>query len=85
MDAPQIIDLARQAVMLVFIIASPVLAAAFITALVISITQAVTQVQEHTLTFVPKIVVVGLVLLLLGQWMYTRLVEFGVEMFGTLP
>ena len=57
------------------------LIATLVVGLVISILQVVTQVQEMTLTFVPKLIAVGLVCLLLGTWMLAVLVEFATHMF----
>ena len=62
-------------------VAGPFLIATLIVGLLISILQVVTQVQEMTLTFVPKLLVVGLVCLLLGSWMLTVMVEFAQRMF----
>jgi len=79
------IDLARRAVTTVLLVGAPVLATALIVGLIVSVLQAVTQVQEQTLSFVPKIVAVLVAVALTGPWMLDRLVEFGREMFGTLP
>lgn len=62
-------------------VSAPFLIATLIVGLVISVLQVVTQVQEMTLTFVPKLIVVGLVSLLLGTWMLAVLVEFSQHMF----
>lgn len=85
MDVGQAIDLGREAVMLTLIVGAPVLAASLIVATVVSTLQAVTQVQEYTLSFVPKIVAVLLVAVLAGPWMAERILEFASRMFGTLP
>lgn len=85
MDAGTAIDLTRQAVTLLIVIAAPVLGVALVVALLVSLLQAVTQVQEQTLSFVPKIIAVLVALVILGPWMIARIVEFGREMFGTLP
>lgn len=85
MDAGAAIDLARQAVMLVIVLALPVLIAGLAVGLIVSILQAVTQVQEQTLSFVPKILAMLVALVIFGPWMLARMVEFGREMFGTLP
>jgi flagellar biosynthetic protein FliQ len=64
MNAVDAIEIARAALMLVLTIAGPMLIAALIVGVAIGLLQALTQVQEMTLTFVPKLVVLGLVLLL---------------------
>lgn len=71
--------------LLVLVVAAPVLGVGLAVALIVSILQAVTQVQEQTLSFVPKIAAMLLALVALGPWMMARIVEFGREMFGSLP
>jgi len=85
MEGYEAIDLARRAVTLVLVVGAPVLATALIVGLIVSVLQAVTQVQEHTLSFVPKILAMLLAIAIVGPWMLQKLVEFGREMFGTLP
>ena len=85
MDTSQAIDLLRQAVMQILVIGAPVLAVGLIVGLTVSLLQAATQVQEYTLSFVPKIVAMLLAMVIFGPWMLERLVEFGTRMFGTLP
>ena len=85
MDNYDSLDLARRAITLVLVTGTPVLATALIVGLIVSLVQAVTQVQDQTLTFVPKIVAVLVALVIVGPWMMEKLVEFGREMFGTLP
>jgi flagellar biosynthetic protein FliQ len=84
-DASEAIDLARRAVTLILLVGAPVLLTALVVGLVVSILQAVTQVQEHTLSFVPKILAVLVAVALVGPWMLEKLIEFGREMFGRLP
>ena len=85
MDPGGATDLVREAVMLTLIVGAPVLLAGLVVGLIVSVLQAATQVHELTLTFVPKIVAILVMLLLVGPWMMQRLVEFGREVFGTLP
>ena len=85
MDSTQVVDLARQAVMLMLVVSAPVLVVGMAVGLIISILQAVTQVQEQTLSFVPKIVVMLLVAVLTAPWATQKLLEFSREMLGTLP
>ena len=85
MDAGEAVDLARQAMMLTLMLAAPVLLTGLIVALVVSILQAATQVQEQTLSFVPKIVAMLLAAAITGPWVLAKLVEFGHEMFGSVP
>ncbi len=79
--AQEAVDIARQALMQALIIAVPILGAGLIVGLTISLFQAVTQIQEQTLTFVPKIVVMILVAVFLLGWIAVRMTEFATEMF----
>lgn len=85
MDASQAIDLARQAVMLTLVVAAPVLLVGLIVAAVVGVLQAATQVQEQTLSFVPKMAAMVVTVLLVGPWMLSRVVEFAKAMFSQLP
>lgn len=66
-------------------VAGPVLAAALVTGLLISVFQVATQLQEMTLSYVPKLLVSGLVLVLLGPWMIHSITRFAVEMIALVP
>jgi flagellar biosynthesis protein FliQ len=63
----------------------PILAVALVIGVVVSLLQAVTQVQETTLTFVPKLAGITVVLLVLGHWMTTQLVDFTRDLFMDIP
>jgi len=80
-----IIDLLRQMLWISIMLSAPVLITALVVGLVIGLLQAVTSIQEQTLTFVPKIVALALVLALLGGWMLRILVGYSAELFGNLP
>jgi len=77
-------DLAREAVLLLLTVAAPVLVTALVVALVVGVLQAATQVQEHTISFVPKLLAVILAGLITGPWVLQRLVDFATTMFGAL-
>ena len=66
----------REALITVLLIASPLLGIALLTGVIISIFQAVTQIQEMTLTFVPKIIVVILALVIFGPWILRIMLNF---------
>ena len=85
MDASRAIDLGRQAVMLTLVVGLPVLLTGFLVALVVSVLQAATQVQDQTLSFVPRILAMLAAAVVAGPWMLARIVEFGRQMFGQLP
>ncbi len=76
------IDIARLALMEALLIALPILGAGLVIGLLVSLLQAVTQIQEQTLTFVPKIVVMMVVAMLLLGWIAVRLIDFASEMFS---
>lgn len=76
MEQGVVLDLARQGMTVALMVSLPILAVALFVGLLVSVFQAVTQVQEMTLTYVPKILCVGLVTALMGNWMLTTLVSF---------
>ena len=80
-----IVDLARNAIMLALLIAGPMLIVALLIGLVVSVLQAVTQIQEQTLAFVPKLVGVSVVFLLALPWLLQLLVKYTTELFRSLP
>ena len=75
------VEIVRLALMEALIIALPILGAGLTIGLIISIFQAVTQIQEQTLTFVPKIVVMIVVAIVLLSWISIRMTEFAIAMF----
>ena len=78
-------SLLQQTLWLAFQLALPILAALRVTALLMSVFQAATQILEPTLSFVPKLLALVMVLALLGAWMGSRLVEFARQMLGGFP
>ena len=78
------IDVVRTALLQALIIAVPILGAGLIVGLMVSLFQSVTQIQEQTLTFVPKIIVMILVAVVLLGWISVRLGDFAYEMFTGL-
>jgi flagellar biosynthetic protein FliQ len=67
------------------LLAGPLLLVSMVVGVVISLVQAVTQIQDMTLTFVPKVLALALTLLLLGSWMLQQSVTFTTELFRNLP
>lgn len=67
------------------LVAGPILAAALVVGILISVLQVATQLQEMTLSYVPKLLVSAFVLISLGPWMVHRITEFAVEMIATIP
>lgn len=79
---PQALDLARYSLVLVMEISAPLLVVGLIAGLVISLLQAVTQLQEQTLSFVPKMVAMAVATILFMPWMTTKILEFSQAMFS---
>jgi flagellar biosynthetic protein FliQ len=73
------------ALVLAFKLAMPFLGASLLVGLVVSVVQAATQIQEMTLTFIPKIVVTGVVMLVAGPWMLQQITAYTTELFGSIP
>ena len=65
-------------------LSAPMLGAALITGLVVSILQAITQINEQTLTFIPKMIVIGVVMLIAGPWMLDVLTHFTINLFENM-
>lgn len=80
-----VVNLIRETMYTMLLIASPVLLVSLIVGLIISILQAATSIQEVTLTFVPKVIVIAIVLVLTLPWMMDVLVSFTVSLFQQLP
>lgn len=85
MNEMLVLELARDSIITLLTVIAPILIAALAVGLVVSIFQAVTQVNEATLTFVPKMVVMFLVLLVAGPWMASQLFSFTVRLLTMLP
>ncbi|NLG88008.1 MAG: flagellar biosynthesis protein FliQ [Clostridiaceae bacterium] len=80
----QVLDIARDAVFTLIKLAAPLLGVALIVGLAISIFQATTQIQEQTLSFVPKIIAVFLSVFIFGSWMITTLKEFTLRIYDNI-
>ena len=78
-------DLARNAIMVAMLISAPLLLVALLVGLVVSIVQTMTQVQEQTLSFVPKLLAVGATMLVALPWMLQLLVEYTANLFRSMP
>lgn len=85
MSDAMVLDIAREALMVSAKVAGPILAVALVVGTVISLLQAITQVQEMTLTFVPKVLGIGFVLMVAGGWMLNELVEFTQGLYDSVP
>ena len=79
-----VLDLARDALVMALTLAGPLLGIALVVGLVVSVLQAVTSIQEQTLSFVPKLFAVGAVFLLLLSWMLQGMMRYATELFRGL-
>jgi flagellar biosynthetic protein FliQ len=82
MNEATVIDLARETVWVAFMLAAPALAVGMLVGITVAVFQAVTSVQEQTMTLVPKLACVCVTVLLILPWMLTTLLEFTRRMFG---
>ena len=85
MDTQFIVELARNSILTTLLVSSPMLILALIVGLAISILQAITQIQEMTLTFIPKIIAVAVALVVFLPWMITTVVGFTNQLFALIP
>jgi flagellar biosynthesis protein FliQ len=85
MNQDTVVNLATQAMSLALKIAGPLLLVALVVGLLISVFQAVTQIQEQSLSLIPKIAAVGVVIVLLGPWMLGQLVSYTTALYTSIP
>ena len=85
MTPTAVIELGRQAIEVTLMVSAPLFIAALATGLLISIFQAATQINEMTLSFVPKLVAIFVTLVLAGPWMITVLTDFMRRLFESIP
>lgn len=80
-----VVGIAREAILTILLVAGPALLIGMLVGLIVSIFQATTQIQEQTLTFIPKIVAVLVSLVIFGPWMLRHLVDFAERLLANLP
>ena len=80
-----VMEIGRQAIEVTLILAAPALLSALVVGLIVSIFQAATQLNEATLQFVPKLVVMFLVLILVGPWMLQYMIDYLQRLFESIP
>ena len=86
MMTPELVmELGQQTLMMVALLAGPLLIAALAVGLLIGIFQAATQIQEMTLSFIPKLAALAIALVIGGPWMLRTIVEFTTELFMQIP
>lgn len=84
MDAGMVIDIGRQAIWITLLISGPMLIAGLLVGLLVGIFQAVTQIHEMTLTFIPKILVMVVVFLALLPWMLIEMQDYIIQLFDLI-
>ncbi len=85
MSADTVMNLGAQALYMTLLLAAPLLLAALVTGLVISIFQAATQINEMTLSFIPKLVAIFATMVIAGPWMLSMLVDYMRRLFESIP
>jgi flagellar biosynthetic protein FliQ len=85
MTEAYVLTLAQNAITIMVILAGPALIVSLVIGSLISLVQAATQINEVTMTFVPKIIGIGLILILLGSWMLQQMLVFTSNLFNSLP
>ncbi|WP_269620494.1 flagellar biosynthesis protein FliQ [Zhongshania sp. BJYM1] len=85
MNADTVIEIGRQAMNVTVLLAAPLLLSALAAGLAIGMFQAATQIQDMTLSFIPKLVVLIVVLGIMGPWMLGQLIDYTRELFMMIP
>lgn len=85
MDAQGVITLAQQAMYTTLLLSAPMLLAALVVGLVVSVLQAATQINEMTLSFIPKLLAMVTVMVVAGPWMITYFVDFLRRLYQSIP
>jgi flagellar biosynthetic protein FliQ len=80
-----VMTLARDTMVMTLLVSLPTLGVSLIVGLLIALFQAMTQINEMTLTFVPKFVAFAVVIMVLGPWMLQELIQFTTQLFDVLP
>lgn len=85
MDPSVAIDIGREALWITLLVSGPMLLAGLVIGFLIGVFQAVTQIHEMTLTFIPKILVMVLVFLALMPWMLIKILDYTMGLFNMIP
>ncbi|MBU0674039.1 MAG: flagellar biosynthesis protein FliQ [Proteobacteria bacterium] len=85
MTPTEVTTLAREAVTICLLLSAPLLIVGMAVGIIIALFQATTQIQEMTLTFVPKIVAVMMTLLFFSSWMMTKMMDYTADLLNNLP
>ena len=85
MDSATVVDLARQALWMTMLISSPLLGVGLLVGLLVGIFQAATSINEQTLSFIPKVLAIGLTMSIAGGWMINTMVDYTKNVFTRIP
>jgi flagellar biosynthetic protein FliQ len=85
MTPQTVMELGRQALEVLLLVSAPLLIAALVTGLIISIFQAATQINESTLSFIPRLVVMFITLIFAGPWMLQLMIDYIRRLFDAIP
>ena len=85
MTPEQVLDIGQRAVQILFMVASPVLLAALAAGLLVSVFQAATQINEMTLSFIPKLIAIFVTLIVGGPYLLSTLVDYVTELYTSIP
>lgn len=85
MNPESVMDIGLASLVIAAKLCAPLLITALVVGFAISLLQSITQVQEMTISFVPKLIAVGIALLVCGNWMIAEMISFTHEMFAQIP
>ncbi len=85
MDITTVVAIGKEAMKITMLLSMPLLLVSLIAGLIVSIFQAVTQIQEMTLTFIPKIIATAVALIFLAPWMTKLMVNYVVQLYSSIP
>ena len=85
MSDTDVLDIAMQTMVVALKLSAPILVTALVIGFAISLFQAMTQIQEATLAFVPKVIAIGVALIVSGNWMLHTLIDFTIDLFDRVP
>lgn len=85
MDENTVLQVGREALEIIVLLSAPLLLSALLVGLLISIFQAATQIQEQTLSFIPKLMAIVVALIIMGQWMLNLWVSYTQELYFSIP
>lgn len=85
MDQSTVLEIAKNALVTISMLTAPTLLTGLVVGIIVSLFQAITQINEATLSFIPKLIAVGIVLLLTGHWMLSTLNNYTVSLIQSIP